>query len=77
MRAGSRKTYMCIYTLYLLYILDTIASIGRIQGQTLGIPPSESIRHLFQRLAIALWRENATLWIRRKPIRPATVDGLI
>ena len=45
--------------------IDTIASIGRIQRQRLGIPPAESIRHLFQRLAIALWRGNATLWIRR------------
>ena len=25
----------------------TIASIGRFQGQRFGIPPSESIRHLF------------------------------
>ena len=57
--------------------IDTIASISRIQGQRLGIPPSESTRHLFQRLAIALWRGNATLWIRRQPVRPATVDGLI
>ena len=57
--------------------IDTIASIGRIQGQRLGIPPSESIRHLFQRLAIALWRGNATLWIHQQPVHPATVDGLI
>ena len=57
--------------------IDTVSSIGHIQGQRLGIPPAESIRHLFQRLAIALWRGNATLWIRRKPVRPAVVDGLI
>ena len=29
----------------------TISSIGRLQGQRLGIPPSETTRHLFQRLA--------------------------
>ena len=28
----------------------TITSIGRLQGQRLGIPPSDSTRHLFQRL---------------------------
>ena len=38
--------------------IDTIASIGHIQGKRLGIPPSESIRHLFQRLAIALCSEG-------------------
>ena len=26
--------------------IHTVASIGRLQGQRLGIPPSESIRHL-------------------------------
>ena len=57
--------------------IDTVSSIGHIQGQRLGIPPAESIRHLFQRLAIALWRGNATLWILRQPVRPAVVDGLI
>ena len=56
---------------------STIASIGRLQGQRLGIPPSESIQHFFQRLAISLWIENVTLWIHRQPVRPANVDGLI
>ena len=57
--------------------VSTIASIGRLQGQRMGIPPSETTRHLFQRLAICLWRGNATLWLRRKPVRPAAVDGLV
>ena len=34
--------------------IRTIRAIGRHQGQCLRIPPSESIRHLFQRLAISL-----------------------
>ena len=55
----------------------TISSIGRLQGQRLGIPPSETTRHLFQRLAISLWKGNATLWIRRLPVRPAAVDGQV
>ena len=45
----------------------TITSIGRLLGQRLGIPPHESTRHLFQRLAISLQRGNAALWIRRQP----------
>jgi hypothetical protein len=56
--------------------LDTIKSIGRLQGQRLGIPPAESTTHLFQRLSICLWRGNATLWIPRLPIRPSIVDGV-
>ena len=57
--------------------IDTIKSIGRLQGQRLGIPPPDSTRHLFQRLAISLWKGNATLWIRRQPTRPAAVDGIV
>lgn len=56
--------------------IDTISSIGRLQGQRLGIPPPESTSHLFQRLAITLWKGNASLWIRRQSFPPANVDGL-
>ena len=55
---------------------ETIRDIGRLQGQRLGIPPAEATSHLFQRLAICLWRGNAALWIRRMPIRPSSVDGI-
>ena len=55
----------------------TIRSVGRLLGQRVGIPPAESSRHLFQRLAIALWRGNAALWIHRLPSRPPEVDGVI
>ena len=47
----------------------TVKIIGRLQGLRLGIPPAQATRHLFQRLAINLWRGNATLWIRRLLIR--------
>ena len=57
--------------------IDTIRSIGRLQGERLGIPPPDSTRHLFQRLAISLWKGNATLWIRRQPTRPAAMDGIV
>ena len=56
---------------------DTIRSFGRLLGQRLGISQAESATHLFQRLAILLWRGNATMWIRRTPIRPAEVDGVV
>ena len=55
---------------------ETIRDIGRLQGRHLGIPPAEATSHLFQRLAICLWRGNAALWIRRMPIRPSSVDGI-
>ena len=55
--------------------IDTISSIGKLQGQCLGISPSETTRHLFQRLAIALWKGNATLWIRRQPSYPPLQCG--
>ena len=57
--------------------VDTISSIGRLLGKRLGIPPSESVRHLFQRCAISLWRGNASLWIRRHPVHSSAVDGLL
>ncbi len=38
----------------------TIASIGRLQEQRMGIPPADSIRHLFQHLPISLWMGNAS-----------------
>ena len=57
--------------------IHTIRAIGRLQGQRLGIPPAESTRHLFQRLAISLWKGNASLWLRRLPFSSAAVDGII
>ena len=56
---------------------DTLLSIGRLLGQRLGIPPSETTHHLFQRCAISLWRGNATLWICQLPVRPPTIDGIL
>ena len=57
--------------------IQTIADIGRLQGQCLGITPGDSIRHLFQRLAISLWRGNATLWLNRLSTSPPRVDGFV
>ena len=55
----------------------TIGDIGRLQGQRLGTSQAESIRHLFQRLAVCLWKGNAQLWIHRQPSSPPTIDGVI
>lgn len=56
--------------------VSNLTYLGRLVGQRLGIPPSESIRHLFQRCAISLWRGNAALWIRRLPTLAPSVDGV-
>ena len=34
-------------------------------------------KHLFHRVATALWRGNSTLWMHRLPTLPPTVDGLL
>ena len=55
----------------------TISSIGRLIGQRFGVPPHGSSRHLFQRLAVSLWRGNATAWIHRcRPPAPF-IDGVV
>ena len=56
---------------------DTITSLGRLIGQRFGISPSESSRQLFQRLAISLWRGNATAWIHRCPPPAPNLDGVV
>ena len=43
--------------------VKTLSSIGRLLGRQLGILPSDSVHHLFQRCAISLWRGNASLWL--------------
>ena len=47
--------------------VEMIKSIGCRQGQRLGLPTSETISHLFQKLAILLWRGNACMWATRVP----------
>ena len=55
---------------------ETIHCIGRLQGLLrLGLDPSETITHLFQRLSVSLWRGNAAMWAARAPAVPPSVDG--
>ena len=56
----------------------TIRSIGRALGQRLNsTDPYDLTKHLFGRLAIALWRGNTGLWLHRHPSPPSTIDGQV
>ena len=55
----------------------TVAGIGQLLGQHLGLSPQESTRHLFQRLSISLWRGNATLWIHRSLPPSPQLNGVV
>ena len=56
---------------------DTIAKIGRLLGQRLGLPPQQPTHHLFQWLSVSLWRCNAALWIHRSPFLPLSWIGFL
>ena len=66
-----------LQSLTLAEAVHNISRIGRHLGLRTGAQPSVSTRHLFQRLAISLWRGNATMWSQRLPTLPAWVDGII
>ena len=55
----------------------TISNIGRHLGQRLGVPPSDSIQHLFKKCSVALWRGNASLWLHRFPSVSPHIDSVI
>ena len=59
---------------------DTIRmtrAIGKALGKrTNPDDPSTSTKHLFARLAIALWRGNACCWIHRTPLTHPSLNGL-
>ena len=56
----------------------TIRSIGRALGQrSNSTDPYDTTKHLFGRLAIALWRGNAGLCLHRHPSLPSTIDGQV
>ena len=56
---------------------ETLRRVGRLLGQRLGISPSITTRHLFQRCSVSLWRGNAALWLHRFPPIPPIVDSII
>ena len=57
--------------------VETIKAISRLQGQRMGLAPSERIRHLFERLAILSWKRNACMWVTRVPIRAPIIDSIM
>ena len=57
--------------------IRNITRIGHLLGQRTGISTDNTIRHLFQRLSVSLWRGNATLWLNRLPAVSAWIDGNI
>ena len=58
--------------------IQTVAAIGRAIANCSGSPdPSLTSKHLFDRLAIALWRGNACLWLHRHPSLPPSLDGVV
>ena len=58
--------------------ISTIRAIGRAVGQRSGTSDlSRTTKHLFGRVAIALWRGNASLWPHRHPTLPPSLDGLM
>ena len=58
-------------------VAATISRIGRLLGQRIGLPTSETIHHLFQRCAITLWKGNANLWLCSLPFHSPFVDGYL
>ena len=58
--------------------IRTVRSIGHaIADRSGSLDPSTTSRHLYGRLAIALWRGNACLWLHRHPTLPPYVDGVV
>uniref|UniRef100_A0A1X7U4A2 Uncharacterized protein n=1 Tax=Amphimedon queenslandica TaxID=400682 RepID=A0A1X7U4A2_AMPQE len=56
---------------------EVIGHISRLLAVYLGHPLSETCCHLFQKLSVALWRGNASMWATHRPSLPASVDGFI
>ena len=58
--------------------ITTIRAIGQAVGQRSGsLDPTTSTRHLFGRVATALWRGNAALWLHRHRTLHPKLDGLL
>ena len=58
-------------------VADNIKLIAPLQGQRLDLPISETAAHLFQRLAIQLWKGNARMWAMFAPAMDPSIDGVL
>ena len=58
--------------------INIIGAIGNAIDRrvTLTHSISSTKKHLFHRLAIALWRGNACLWLHRQQTLPPSADGI-
>ena len=58
--------------------ITIISAIGRAVSDRVGSDDhAATTKHLFRRVAIALWRGNACLWLHRHPTLPPSLDGVI
>ena len=58
--------------------IRTVAAIGLTIADRSGSPgPYSTSKNLFGKLAIALWRGNACLWLHRHPSFPPSLDGVV
>ena len=59
--------------------ITTISAIGKAISARTGYMDSSSTstKHLFRRIAIALWCGNASLWLHRQPSLPPSLDGVL
>ncbi len=58
--------------------IRTITNISRAIENRCGTSDSTpTTSHLFGRLAVALWRGNASLWLHRLPTIPPSLDGVV
>ena len=58
--------------------VSTVSAIARaISDRSHATDPATTSRHLFGRLAIALWSGNAGLWLHRHPTLPPFLDGVV
>ena len=58
--------------------ISTIRSLREAIAQRVNPQDSSTcVKQLFHRVAIALWRGNACLWLHRQPTLPPSVDGVV
>ena len=58
--------------------ITIISAIGRaVSDRVSSDDHAATTKHLFRRVAIALWRGNASMWLHRHPTLPPSLDGII
>ena len=65
---------LCVADVRVQFLPSEPSTAYRVSSST--FPPLDTIRHLFQCLAIHLWHGNAGFLLRILAIRPPAVDGI-